>query len=120
MDRDQLFRARARLVGIRHTLDGQTLAVVPEGCVHEFHEALEHLEAVGIDVAEFKIPQSQLRASGRGKAAEKERVVAAFLFLARLGACLAYMEFAAPSFEGIRRPLGFMTGPAEASVSPQR
>ena len=120
MDRDQLFRARARLVGIRHTLEGQPLAVVPEACVHEFHEALGHLEAVGIDVEEFKIPRSRMRPNGTGNSARKERVVAAFLFLARLGACLAYMEFAASSLEGLRRPPGFTAAPGEVNANSTR
>lgn len=108
MNQDRLFRVRARLIGLRQSLSGQPVTPVPETYVNEFHEALSHLEAIGIDVSEFKIPASQLRAGGRGKTAKMERHVAPFFFLARLDASLAYLELAAQVLEDSRRPLGFM------------
>jgi hypothetical protein len=50
---DKLLRAYARLSSLKENLPQN---LVPETFVTEYHEALKHVEDLGFDVDEFKVP----------------------------------------------------------------
>lgn len=51
--KDKLLRAYARLSSLKENLPNN---LIPETLVAEYHAALNHLEELGFDIAEFKIP----------------------------------------------------------------
>jgi len=57
---DKLKRAYAMLKSLRETI-AQMSSPIPEKYVREFHTALDKLESSGIDVAEFRIPDSEVK-----------------------------------------------------------
>ena len=57
---DKLKRARATLSSLRENIP-QMSSPIPAKYVHEFHTGLDKLESIGIDVAEFRIPDSEVK-----------------------------------------------------------
>ena len=57
---DELTRAYVKLSSLRKSI-AQMSFPIPEKYVHEFHKALDKLEDIGIDIAEFRIPGSELK-----------------------------------------------------------
>ena len=55
---DKLKRARATLSSLRENIP-QMPSPIPAKYVHEFHTGLDKLESIGIDVSEFRIPDSE-------------------------------------------------------------
>lgn len=55
---DKIARAYARLVSLKDNLPEWQ---VPETYAIEYHEALKHLEDLGFDIGEFKIPASMVK-----------------------------------------------------------
>ena len=53
-------RAYTMLLSLRETI-AQMSSPIPEKYVHEFHTALDKLESIGIDVSEFRIPDSEVK-----------------------------------------------------------
>jgi hypothetical protein len=91
---DKMKRALARLSGIRKNIDEKDYHV-DESLVKEYSSALQHLEELGVDVQEFKIPtewlQPRIMSTGpNGPKYAKERAVQRFLFMAKLDAVLGY------------------------------
>jgi len=58
---DILARAYAMLKSLRENIDRMTDYYVPETYFREFDTVLDKLEGVGIDVAEFRIPDSAVK-----------------------------------------------------------
>jgi hypothetical protein len=85
---DKLARAYARLRALKENMPQYRFVNV--FFVQEYHEALKHLEGLGFDVAEFKVPDHHITRttilSGRS------HVVPRSLLLTKLDAVLAYFE----------------------------
>ena len=92
---DKVARAYARLVGLKESLPEQV--DVSERFVEEYHEALQHLSDLGIDVAEFRVRPEDLERIWEGSVPgenfySKERYVPRALLLAKLTAVLTYFS----------------------------
>lgn len=109
---DKLARAYARLRALRDNLP--THYRVKEPYVREYHEALNHLEGLGFDVEEFRVPKDMLARvpiptnimTGETKYGEDLKVERTFL-LSKLDAVLAYFELVTrkvPTNIGFRPP----------------
>jgi len=96
---DQVIRAYARLSALRKNAPD---SVVSEELVNDYHEALSHLEAVGYDVSELRIPGDRLEprwAGGRSTGENvytKGKYISQRDFLTRLDAVLTYFEISQP------------------------
>ena len=107
---DKVARAYARLVGLRESLP-KSAHVIAERFVDEYHEALQHLSDLGIDVAEFRLRPEDLERIWEGSDSRenfysKERYVSRALLLAKLTAVLTYFSLQDPSV-GQERQIGF-------------
>jgi hypothetical protein len=106
---DKLARAYARLEALRDALPESSS--ITERYVDEYHAALKHLSDLGEDVAEFSIPDGDLRhmvsssnAITREQRFTADRRVARPLLLAKLNAVLSYFNMV----EGrTAKPIGF-------------
>jgi len=58
-EQDILIRAYTMLQSLRKNID-QIPGNIEEKYVKEFHSALDRLQAIGIDVTEFRIPDSEI------------------------------------------------------------
>ena len=56
---DMLIRAYTMFQSLRNTID-QIPSNIEEKYVKEFHNVLDRLQAIGIDVTEFRIPDSEV------------------------------------------------------------
>ena len=98
---DTLARAYAMLSSLRKNID-QITSGVTETYVREFHTVLDRLEDTGIDVSEFRIPDSlvkpRVRASwiGEGGRSEtsysEEKYVERTYILTKIDAILGYFQ----------------------------
>ena len=70
---DKVARAYARLVGLRESLP-KPAHVIAERFVDEYHEALQHLSDLGIDVAEFRLRLEEYFDRGLTRAALLSRL----------------------------------------------
>lgn len=113
VDGDKLARAYARLKSLKTNLPPSQSRVV-ESYVTEFHGALDSLAQMGIDVAEFRVPQDQVRpplaiTPGRNSA-YTTRYVERNLLLVKVDAVLNYLEMIMTresprlGFEGPKEP----------------
>jgi hypothetical protein len=106
-DADKLARAYAHLTAIRKTVVdmGAANIVVGSGMVEQYADALLHLQDIGQDVDEFKLPDDRIEYTDTGKP-----YVDRPLFLARLVAIIGYFQLTqgqAPNvigFKGSRKP----------------
>jgi hypothetical protein len=57
---DELIRAYAMLSSLRKNIE-QKSSPIPEKYVHEYHTVLDRLEGMGIDISEFRIPDSEVK-----------------------------------------------------------
>lgn len=94
---DALLRAYATLSSLRKNIDQMTAYSVPETYVREFNTVLDKLEGIDIDVADFRIPDSEVKprvtsTSYRGKTYSEEKYVERSLILIKLDAILGYFE----------------------------
>lgn len=97
-NRDVLVRAYAILSALRKNIE-QLEYNVPEKYVHEFHNVLDKMKGIGIDVSEFRIPDSEIaprvtsfnRLTGERRCSE-EKYVDRPLLLTKLDAILTYFE----------------------------
>lgn len=108
---DKIARAYARLVGLKESLPDWTN--LPERYVEEYHEALQHLGDLGVDIAEFRVRSGDLErivSSGNYLTGEvnytKERYVPRAILLAKLTAVLTYFSIQ-DSVAGSQRQIGF-------------
>jgi len=115
---DTLARAHTMLSSLRKYIDPMTSHDVPEMYVGEFHTVLDRLQGIGIDVAEFRIPDSVVRpkivgpiTSLRGRERtirySKEKYVERSFILTKLDAILGYFEIITsekPRNIGFRKP----------------
>lgn len=101
---DVLARAYATLSSLRKNIDQMT-ALVPETYLREFHAMLDRLEGIGIDVSEFRIPDSEVKpkvtsvspvnyiGGGGGHVSySKEKYVDKPYILTKIDAILGYFE----------------------------
>ncbi len=96
---DALARAYATLSSLRKNI-AQMSSPIPEKYVREFHTALDKLESIGIDVAEFRIPDSEVKPQtiasmyvrGRKEWSNEVISVERSRILIKLDAILSYFE----------------------------
>ncbi|HJX69641.1 MAG TPA: hypothetical protein VJ441_00945, partial [Dehalococcoidia bacterium] len=106
-NQDTLARAFAMLSSLRENIANMSSNSVPETYVHEFHAELTRLEGIGIDISQFRIPESEVRpividvspvnylgvGGGGGQATySKEKYVQRPFILTKLDAILKYFE----------------------------
>ena len=99
---DELARAYATLKALRNNIDKMKEYSIPEKYVDEFHSVLGKLEGVGMETAEFRIPDSlvkpRITASLRGAdgrshySYSEEKYVERSFILTKLDAILGYFE----------------------------
>lgn len=58
---DKLARAYATLTSLRRNISEMSTNLIPETYVNEFHNVLNKLESIGIDSAEFRVPDSEVK-----------------------------------------------------------
>ena len=95
---DILARAFMTLSALRKNV-GEITYGVEEKYVREFHTVLDRLEAIGIDVSEFRVPISEVKKVARGGSYltgetwySDEKYVDKPYFLTKLDAILGYFE----------------------------
>ena len=102
-DQDTLARAHETLLALQKNIELMTDPNVQEIYVREFHGVLDRLEGIEIDVAEFRIPDSEVqpkidrpitRTANRGDIIHysKEKYVERSFILTKLDAILDYFE----------------------------
>ena len=97
-EEDKIKRAFVRISGLRKNLPDTPY--IEESLVHEYHDAVRHLEELGFDAAEFKIPQGHLERRVRmtspltGTVYDKERAVKRAFFVTKLDAIIGYFTSA--------------------------
>lgn len=95
VDQDTIFRAYARLKGLRSNVD--KLSLVEDTYANEYHSILDTLEKTGINTTEFRVPTAEIKpritsVSRSGKHYSDEKYVPKVLLLAKLDAILIYFE----------------------------
>ena len=96
---DILARAYATLLALRKNID-QMSSPILEKYVHIFHTELDKLESIGIDVSEFRIPDSEIKPQiiasqyvrGRKEWSHEVFGVEKSFILTKLDAILGYFE----------------------------
>ena len=96
---------RAMLSSLRKYIDQMTTNSIPEKYVREFHTVLDRLEGIGMEVAEYRIPDSEVKpkvtgvspvsyiGGGGGHVSYSEEKYAERSFiLIKLDAILSYFE----------------------------
>ncbi|MFC2011678.1 hypothetical protein ACFLVU_00980 [Chloroflexota bacterium] len=97
---DILARAYTNLSALRKNIGEMTDYLVPETYVKEFHAVLDRIEGIGIDVSEFRIPDSEVKlrtvasqyVGGRKVWANEVIGVEKSFILIKLDAILGYFE----------------------------
>jgi len=109
-NQDALARAYAALSSLRKNIDSKIVAYrVPETYVQEYHWMRDKLENIGIDVSEFRVPDSMVKpvnlsiVVGKERYSEEKYVEKPF-FLAKIDAILGYFEIV---FQEKPRSIGF-------------
>lgn len=121
---DKLARAYAMLTSLRKNIDQMT-STIPETYVHEFNTVLTNLEGIGIDVSEFRIPDSEVaprvtairtltfrEGPKAGTDYSKEKYVDKPYLLTKIDAILGYFEII--TYEKPRR-IGFTKSDSQQS-----
>lgn len=97
---DVFKRAYEKLSSLQKNISQMTVGIT-ETYVREFHRTLDRLQGIGIDVSEFRIPDSEVQprvtmshfASGGAKHSySKEKYVDKSFILIQLDAILAYLD----------------------------
>ena len=114
---DELARAYAMLSSLRKNIGQMSDYSIPETYVREFHTVLDRLTGIGINVSEFRIPDSavQPKITSRGRGGNgverisysKEKYVERSFILTKLDAILGYFEIITsekPRSIGFSRP----------------
>ena len=109
---DKMARAYARLVSLKANLPDDIR--IREPFVVEYHDAIGHLEDLGFNLAEFKIPAAHVQPIETGgnyltdeTYYSTERYVERSYFLTKLSAVLSYFELSTKRTEasiGFRSP----------------
>ncbi len=98
---DVFARAYARLSALRKIIGDMVDYLVLETYVQEFHAVLDKLKAIGIDVAEFRVPNSLVQpriesswydGSGSHQSYSEEKYIDKSFILTKLDAILGYFE----------------------------
>ena len=101
---DAIIRAYPMLKALKERAEQIPAYNIEEIFVHEFHNALDKLEGFGIDVAEFRIPDSELAPIRTGSAGfipgapgnptiySKEKYVKRQYLLLKIDSVLGYLE----------------------------
>jgi len=119
-NQDTLARAYAMLSSLRKNIEQMTTYNVLETYVREFHTVLDRLEGIGIDVSEFRIPDSEVKpritgssvSEGRShKSYSEEKYVDKPYLLTKIDAILGYFEIITSEKP---KKIGFSTSKDEA------
>lgn len=98
---DVLARAYATLSALRKNVDNILPGSVSEIYVREFHNVLDKLGNIGIDLSEFRIPSSEIKPhvtaiswgnEGKETRYSEEKYVDKPLILTKIDAILSYFE----------------------------
>jgi hypothetical protein len=92
---DTLKRSLAMLSSLRENIDKSEQSMIGEEYVTEFHASLETLEAIGVNVSQFRVPPSVIRpkvwgSDGRTTQYTREKYVQKPFLLTKLDAMIAY------------------------------
>lgn len=95
-NQDVFTRAYATLKSLRKYINEMNYGVL-ETYVHEFHNVLDKLEGIGIDVSEFRIPTSEVKpqitsVSRAGRHYSEEKYVGKSYILIKIDTILGYFE----------------------------
>ena len=95
-NQDAFTRAYATLTSLRKNINEMNYGVL-ETYVREFHNVLDKLEGIGIDVSEFRIPTSEVKpritsVSREGRHYSEEKYVDKSYILTKIDAILGYFE----------------------------
>ena len=93
---DTLIRAFTTLSSLRKNIDQMDYGV-QDTYMHEYHTVLDRLENIGMDISEFRIPDSEVKPrvtsiSYRGRTYSEEKYVNKPFILTKLDAILGYFE----------------------------
>lgn len=99
-NQDIIIRAYALISSLRKNVDQPSITEynsIKSSYVEEYHNALNLLEEIGINVSDFRIPDSELQptvvvATSRGAKYSKEKYVRKSYFLSKLDAILVYFD----------------------------
>jgi hypothetical protein len=97
---DALARAFATLSSLRKNIGEMTTYSVEETYVREFHTVLDRVEAMGLDISDFRIPDSEVAPNvvsintltGERHYSSEKYVKRSFILI-KLDAILGYFEF---------------------------
>jgi len=116
-EQDVLARACERLSALRKNIGEMVDYLVLETYVQEFHAVLDRIEGIGIDVSEFRIPDSEVKpkvtnvspvsyiGGGGGHVSySKEKYVDKSFILTKLDAILGYFKSEKPRKIGFHTP----------------
>ena len=111
-NQDGLIRAYARLSALRSNVEKMKEYSVTETYVREFHSVLDKLEMNGLEVSDFRIPDSlvkpRITSSGfDGRSYSEEKYADRSFLLLKLDAILGYFEIVTsekPKTIGFRAP----------------
>ncbi|MFC2008317.1 hypothetical protein ACFLT0_01330 [Chloroflexota bacterium] len=102
-NQDVLARAYATLSALRkNTGEITDRNGIKETYVRKFHSVLDRLESIGLDVSEFRIPDSEVKRQitskhmGGGRSYTDEKYVEQSFLLTKLDAILGYFEIITP------------------------
>ena len=97
-NQDILIRVYATLSSLRKNIS-QINYGIEEKYVNQYHEALDRLQSIGIDVTEFRIPHSEVRPRSTGGSYitgetfySEEKYIDKPVILIKLDAVLSYFE----------------------------
>ena len=112
-NQDALARAYAMLSSLRKNIGQMSDYNIEEKYVTEFHSVLDRLEGIGMDVSEFRIPDSLVKPRvtatwlGGGRSYSDEKYVERSFTLTKIDAILGYFEIITsekPKEIGFRTP----------------
>ncbi len=94
---DTLVRAYARLQGLRDNIAELDAVSVEDAYVNEYYAALDMLQEIGINTADFHVPDSEIKPRVTSRSREHisysdQKYILKALLLAKLDAILIYFQ----------------------------
>ena len=98
---DKVARAYATLTSLRKNVSEMREQLIVETYVREYHAVLDRLEGIGIDITEFRVPDSQVKPkitssmwddSGSHHSYSEEKYVDKPYLLTKIDSILSYFE----------------------------
>lgn len=120
-NQDKLARAYSRLRSLRANLPENARSLVEEYYVVDYHEVLQHLDDLGIDVSEFRVPDTLINPipvaasvthpwARTGKPSftySQERYVNRNILMSKIDAVLGYFELITEKPDEPQKRIGF-------------